>query len=263
MNIKYSLVFLISIFCFLTSFGQLQFDIKSFNKKFEVVEWLCRYDNIAWWTSDSVLASPKEEKEKIGSEWFCFQENGNWHAVYGKYWNGNYDLVFHYVVDTSGKVKRVHAPIDSFLLNSYSRALINSNKQLDHLRDTINIRLNQYIRRNEDQTLSVWILPAFSSTGMAIYGGEFNYKFDATGNNLLDKNEYFQNGFRGFKTGKPREIWLDYKDVDIPTLGSIFFVWYYKKYFTNIFIENRNSKSTVFYNKDKSEYYWTHFDNHK
>ena len=104
------------------------------------------------------------------------------------------------------------------------------------------------------------MLPAFSPSNEAIYGGEFYYKFDRTGNSLLERKEYFQGHFRGFKTGKPREIWLDYKDLDKPTLGSIFFVWYYKQYFTNIFIENKKSRSTVLFDKRKGAYYWTHIE---
>lgn len=260
---KCFLTLLIIGFLAVQSFGQLMFDVKSFNEKSEVAQWLCLYDRIAWITSDSVLASTKEEKDKLGHEWFCYQDNDGWHAVYGGYKNGRFNLVFHYTVDTTWKVKRINAAIDTTLVNSYSRALINANSQLKQLKDTIHIRFNQYIKRNVDKTLSVWLLPAFSSDNVAIYGGEFYYRFDSTGNFLIDKNEYFQGNFRGFKTDKAREIWLDYKDVDKPTVGSIFFVWYYKRYFTSIFIENRNSKSTMHYDGTRKEYYWIHVDNHK
>lgn len=240
--------------------GQLKFDIKSFNEKFDVVQWLCAYDNIAWWTTDSVLAAPEEEKRKLGQEWFCFQKDGVWHAAYGKYENGIFNAVFHYAVDSNNLVHRVYSGIDSNEANPYSRALIRTNELTRAIRDTTDVRLNRYIRREIDGTLSVWVLPAFSPAGEAVYGGEFYYRFDRNGNNLLEKNEYYQGNFRGFKTDKPREIWLDYKEMDKPSLGAIFFVWYYKKYFTRIFIENKKSRSTVFLDSNKQEYYWTHYE---
>lgn len=251
---------LFSLLPSVTSFGQLRFDIKSFNEKFDLAQWLYVYDNIAWWTTDSVLAAPEEEKRKLGEEWFCFKKNQIWHAAYGKYENGNFHAVFHYTVDSNNQVHRVYTGIDSSEANSYSRALIRVNEFTRIIRDTTKVRLNRYIKREADRTLSVWALPAFSSAGVAVYGGEFFYRFDPTGNNLLEKNEYFQGNFRGFKADKPREIWLDYKEMDKPSLGAIFFVWYYKKYFTRIFIENKNSKSTVNFDKNKGEYYWTHFE---
>ena len=185
------------------------------------MRWLCVYDNIAWWTTDSLLASPEEEKQKLGKEWFCF---------------------------------------NSSEANPYSRALVKANELTKPIRDTTKVRFNRYIKRENDGTLSGWALPAFSQAGEAVYGGEFYYRFDRTGNNLLENNEYFQGNFRGFKTDRPREIWLDYKEMDKPSFGAIFFVWYYKKYITRIFIENKKSRSTVFFDKNKGEYYWSHYE---
>jgi len=259
---RHSTILTVILFCSTFAFGQMKFDIKSFNEKFETAQWLYQYDIIAWWTSDSVYAAPKDEQNKLGGEWFCFQDTNIWHAAYGQYKNNTFDLVFHYTVDAASKVTRVYTPIDTTLANSYSRALINANKQLQPLKDTIKVSFNQFIKRNDDKTLSVWLLPAFSTSGVAIYGGEFYYKFDQTGNSLLDRSEYFQGNFRGFKADKPREIWLNYRDVDKPTLGSVFFVWYYKKYFTKIFIDTKESNSTVLFEPDKG-YYWIHVEKEK
>jgi hypothetical protein len=253
------IIILFFIFSSIIGFGQHTFDIRSFNEKFETAEWLYKYDLIAWRTSDSVSAAPKEELEKLGREWFCFNENDTWHAAYGRYENNKFEQVFHYTVDTFLKITRVYTPIDTALTNSYSRALINANLQVKQLKDTININFNQFIKRNDDKTLSVWLLPAFTRDGIAVYGGEFYYKFDKTGSMMLDKSEYFQGTFKGFKANNPREIWLNYRDTDQPTLGAIFFVWYYKKYFTRIFIETKKSNSTLFFEKDKG-YYWVHVD---
>ena len=229
--------------------------MKRFYQKLDTVQWLCAYDDIAWRTSDSVYATPKEEQQKLGGQWFCFQVGNIWHAAYGKYENNSFTTVYHYWVDTNNIIKRVNSQIDSSLSNSFSRALINSRNQLDLYNDSIRVQFNQYIKKNNDNTISVWLLPAFSTKGIAVYGGEFYYLYDNTGNNLLHKSE-FAKKYRGFKPDSKKEIWIEYETVDEPTLGAIFFVWYYRKYFDRIVADAKKFKSTVFH--DEKRYYWVH-----
>lgn len=241
---------------------EINFNMKDFNEKFDVVLWLYEYDAIAWWTSDSVMVQNKSELQKLGSEWFCFKDNNNiWHAAYGKLNGESYDLVFHYTVDKEYKVKKSKENIDPSLLNSHAKALRTANNELKQLMDSVNIRFNQFIRQNNDKTFDIWILPAFQSNGVAVYGGEFHYKVDQTGDNIISKDSYYQGTFLGFKTNPPREIWLNYRDKTDPTLGSIFFAWYYKKYFTSIKIDNQEYFSTPF--KDGDKYTWIHVQKEK
>lgn len=244
----------------LTTWGQknkrLTFDIDDFNRKTSVAEWLYMYDAIAWWTSDSVMVQDTAELNRLGNEWFCYQTpEKNWHAVYGKYNENKFDIVFHFFVDTTSKVSRIYESVDTIILNSYSRALITANMKIKSIKDSNNIKFNQYIKRNNDKTFSVWILPAFQTNNYAVYGGEFIYIIDWTGTKILKDESYYQGQFRAFKVGEPREIWLNYRELDKPTLGSIFFVWYYKKYFTNIRIDNKDYVTTTFKNDDGS-YSW-------
>lgn len=178
--------------------NQPQFDIKDFSEKAQVAEWLCEYDRIAWVTSDSVMAQDKSEIARLGNEWFCFKRHDTWHAVYGKFENNTYDIVFHYEVK-DGKISRSDQAVDTTLLNTYSRALQTSGQQIKALRDSINLRFNQYIRKNEDNSLSVWLMPAFQPNSVALYGGEFVYRLDPTGRRVLADESYFQKQFRGFK----------------------------------------------------------------
>lgn len=234
----------------------LSFDIEDFNKKFEIAEWLYMYDKIAWWTSDSVMVQDKEDLARLGSDWFCFQEGNTWHAVYGKYENNQFDLVFHYLVDTLAQISRTNEAVDTTLLHRYSRALQTAGSQMKALKDTVSLRFNQYIKENDDKTLTVWCLPAFQTNGLAVYGGEFIYKIDQTGTKVLNDESYYQGQFRGFETGNPREIWINYQETDKPSLGAIFFVWYYKSYFTKIVIDN--SKSTSRAIKADNGWDWVH-----
>src|SRR5258708_19170891 len=104
--------------------GEREFDIVDFSKKFEVVQWLVKYDEVAWKTTDLALASDKAEVARMGKEWFCFQDkNGLWHAVYGKLDNNKFDQVFHYVVDSAGKITSTQDKIDEASLVSHARAL--------------------------------------------------------------------------------------------------------------------------------------------
>lgn len=231
---------------------ELHFDVADFNKKMEVAEWLYEYDMIAWRTSDSVMAQDQKDIERLGRDWFCFKQGDTWHAIYGKYENSQFDLVFHFKVD-KGHVSKMHETVDTTLLCRYSRALQTAHEQIKPLKDTINLRFNQYIKENEDKTLSVWILPAFQPNSVAVYGGEFIYTIDETGTKVLRDESYFQGEFRGFKVDNPREIWINYEETEKPTLGAVFFAWYYKSYFTKIVIENSKSISMPF----KSDHDWT------
>lgn len=260
---KITIILTILIFAF-AAFGQKddkpKFDIEDFNKKFEVADWLVRYDLAAWKTSDIVSGQDPKELKKLGTEWFCFQDkNDLWHAVYGKYENEKYNMVFHFKLDKEGKITKTDEKLDAEFLNSHAKALTSANRQMTAaLKEADTPRFNQYIRQNADKTFNVWLLPAFQINGVAVYGGEFIYELDKTGTKITRDDSYFQGVFRGFKTDNPREIRLNYSELEKPTLGAIFFVWYYKPYFTKIFIDNSQSASTVI--KSENDYLWLHVE---
>jgi hypothetical protein len=238
---------------------EVNFDVADFNKKFEVVQWLVAYDSVAWKTSDLVMAADKAELARLGREWFCFQDSSNlWHAVYGKLENNKFDPVFHYVVDASGKITRTTDKIDADFLVSHARALDLAQKRSFETIPGDSPMHNTYIRRNADKSFTVWLLPAFQTNNVAVYGSEFIYTIDAAAEKITKDESYFQGNFRGFKSEPPREIWLNYTEKEKPTLGAIFFVWYYKEYFTKIYIDNAKSTSTVI--KNGSEYMWVHVE---
>ncbi len=235
------------------------FDIEDFNKKFAVVEWLVEYDNVAWKTTDVVMALPKAELEGLGPEWFCFQDkNKIWHAVYGGLSGDKYETAFHYEMDRAGKITRSTQAVDQKFLSGHARALRTALAKLTATIPEGSPRFNQYVRQNPDNTFSVWLMPAFQPNRMAVYGGEGIYTIDSAGVKILKDESYFQKNFRGFMSDPPREIWLNYSELDKPTLGSIFFVWYYKAYFTNIYIDNAKSTSTAL--KTPAGYMWAHVE---
>jgi hypothetical protein len=221
-------------------------DIADFNRKFETAQWLVEYDNVAWKTTDVVMALPKEQLSGLGPEWFCFQDKGKiWHAVYGKLEGEKYIPAFHYEMDAGEKIKLSTAKLDQDFLNRHGQALATAVAKLEATVPPGSPVFNHYIRQNPDKTFAVWMFPAFQRDRTAVYGGEAIYTIDATGKKILKDESYFQVTYRGLKTEPPREVWLDYSEMEKPSLGAIFFVWYYKSYFTQIFIDNEKSTSTV------------------
>jgi hypothetical protein len=163
-------------------------------------------------------------------------------------------------MDSTSKIVRSNEEISVEFLNSHARALISASSQLEvALKEVDKPKFNQYIKQNPDKTFTVWLLPAFQTNGVAVYGGEFTYTIDQTGNKITKEDTYFQGNFRGFKADNPREIWLNYRDADKPSIGAIFFVWYYKPYFTKIFIDNSKSTSTLI-KDEKQTYFWVHIE---
>ncbi|TDT40562.1 hypothetical protein CLV90_3411 [Maribacter spongiicola] len=233
-----------------------RFDIKDFNEKTAIAEWLVDYDLAAWWSTDSLMTKDKSRINRIGKEWFCFQDSTQtWHSVYGKYENGVYDQVFHFIVKSSSDVKESTKKINSEFLNSHAKALNKAFEQSKGIRDSSGLRFNNYIRKNEKGNFNVYILPAFQPDGTAIYGGEFIYEITPE-NQIVNDQSYYQGNFRGFKTDPPREIWINYRELEKPSLGSVFFAWYYQPYFTKIVIDNKESFSTPF--KGGTEWTWIH-----
>lgn len=238
---------------------KLTFDIADFNKKFELAQWLVAYDTVAWKTSDLVMAGDKAELVRLGREWFCFQDSkSRWHAVYGKLEKNSYDQVFHYVVDGTGKIARTTEKIDEEFLIAHAKALGLAQKKLLEAVPAGSPTHNSYIKRNDDKTFNVWLFPAFQTNNVAVYGGEFVYTIDATAEKITKDESYFQGAFRAFNATPPREIWLNYTEKEKPTLGAIFFVWYYKEHFTKIYINNAKSTSSVI--KQGSDYVWVHVE---
>lgn len=255
----------LALVCAFTVFAQKdfskdsEFDMVDFNKKFEIAQWLVEYDNVAWKTSDVVMQQDKKDLERLGPEWFAFKDNnGVWHAVYGKLGEKGYETVFYFVMDQTGKITKSDSKLSQEVLDAHARALATGRTKLVASISEDSPRFNQYIRQNPDKTFSVWLLPAFQTNGVAVYGGEGIYSVDATGKKLLKDESYFQPKFRGFKSTPPREVWLDFKDIKKPSLGAIFFVWYYKPYFTQIFIDTEKFTSTTI--KTDRGYIWTHIE---
>lgn len=226
-----------------------------FEEKMTIASWLCTYDSVATFISDIAMTMPYEDRLRVGRQWFVyFGGDGAWHSVWGKYSNNKYDLVVHYkIVDTSF-VDNV-CDYDTSMINSYSRAIDNAYMYASKVLGHSQVRFNKFIRSEQDGSISIWLMPSVQSADIAMYGGEFYYKFDKKGSTVIDREEYYTGRFRGFKTGSPREIHLDYSQDEAPRLGAIYYAWRNRKVFGDIYIENRESSMVLSYNQDEG-YHW-------
>ena len=231
------------------------FDMVDFNEKTRTAEWLLTYDLMAWYSTDTLMTKSQEKLEKLGREWFCFQDSTNtWHSIYGKYENGKYNQIFHFIVKSQTEVIETNEQLDPVFLNKYGRALSRAFEELKLISDSTSVQFNHYIKENNRGNFDVFVFPATQPNGTALYGGEFIYEISPNNKIVKDKS-YYKGKFLGFKIDEPREIWLNYREKKKPTLGSVFFVWYYQNYFTQIYIDNKTSFTTLLNEGESS--HWT------
>jgi hypothetical protein len=190
------------------------------------------------------------------TDWISYKENNIWHTIGGTTNEKTFNLTKHVVFDTVEQISEFTGLIDTMKLESLESALIRANTDFQLVRDTSNFYFNAFVYPNENKTISVWFLPAFQPSGQALYGCEWEYVFDSKGTHLQNLNS-FTNKLTGVWIGQPRELWLNYRNTDTPTLGSIFFALSFRDYFTRIRIDTRKIISTT--SKDgNGKYFWIH-----
>ncbi|HUX53178.1 MAG TPA: hypothetical protein VMV56_02055 [Williamwhitmania sp.] len=238
------------------------FDSTDFAVKSKLAEWLVNYNQVALITADSLRSQNSAKLQQIGKEWFCFQDsNSVWHAVYGRFRHGSYNVLFHFIVNGNNAAYLTRSRLDSSMVTNYARALYTAGRIIKPLMDSLKMSMVRFIRQNEDKTFTVWIFPGLQPEGYAIYGGEFVYTFSADGKKVIGNSSYFSGKFRAVQVDRPQEISLDYSELQQPTIGSLFFVWNYKPYFTRINIQNAHYTITAI--NGGGAYFWAHFKRKK
>jgi hypothetical protein len=232
-------------------------DLEAFQQNVEIAYWLYQYDMVAWRTSDSLLASTDPAVKELTKEWFCYEDSlGLWHAIYGKYDSEYYQPLFHYVLnDSTSRIRRVGEKIDTSLSQAYARALTIGYDKLGQAMSNYGIRFNAYLRRQPNNCIELWFLPAWQPDGRTIYGAEFKYVFDPKGKRLLNKIENFHK-LRALTPDRSTVVQLDYKTHKIPPVSSIFFLWSYNRYFGEISIKHFYGKTSL--RRAGEEWIWVH-----
>ncbi|MCR9253633.1 MAG: hypothetical protein NXI20_24670 [bacterium] len=216
---------------------------------FENVELASRmlaYDHVAWVSSDSLITLSQDELRTYGGQWFCYLDSlGIYHALYGAY-DSSYTLTAHYLVDsTTFQVNRSFEPFDTTLAIQYSKAYdLALARKREFLGPEDQVRYNHFIFRS-DTTVSVYFIPAFQPNGYMIYGAEQHYTLNFEATQIIDKFEYFKE-YRAYQAAPNKEVTIIYEDLDYISLGAVFFLMYYDRYFKSIRIVTKNYVSTFF-----------------
>lgn len=229
-----------------------EFDTIQFNRQIEFANQLIEYE----YYTELTINKFSQQEDVTTIEWFSYTENAAWHTVGGNTVDNKFSIIHHVKFDSLYSISDYKGSYDTSELNAKGIALSKANIQFQIIRDTTSIYFNSFVISKPDQTISIWYLPAFQPSGQAIYGYEREFIFDSTGKNLLRQNSY-SNILTGVWIGQPRELWLNYRNTDKPTIGSVFFAQSFRDYFTRIRIDTWNSTSTVT-KETNGNYVWTH-----
>lgn len=213
----------------------------------DVARWLTRYDRIAWVSSDSVLAAPSQMQAELGPEWFCDTLRGAWHAFYGRYDASadTYRIVFHFAVDTTGRLRSSTVAVDSTRVLAMARALHVTQRRLPPTIAPPGLSLNAYVRWMNPALLEVRFLPAFQRNGTLVIGGEATYALNATGRVVLDSTYHFT-GYRAVRPDTSVAITIPAEDREYPTVGQLFFVLNFHQSFRALNIRTRRIFGSLF-----------------
>jgi hypothetical protein len=227
--------------------------------------YLAAYDQVAWVTSDSVLALVTADstlRRDLGTEWFAYEQDSTWHAVYGRYDKASdrYVQVVHYAAVARGAFRRQAMPADSLLARRYGRALALTDARLPAAAVRSGARFNTYVRPIPGGGLELWYLPAWQPNGWLIHGMEFYYRVDSTGTRITDSSAVVS-PLRGSRPDTTKVLNIANEERELPTVGQAFFALYYGRYFDRVYIRSRDFVST-FVNRGESRV-WLHALKHE
>jgi hypothetical protein len=227
------------------------FDSISFRQNWELSNWLYEYEEFSWYTNDHKAVEQRNALIRFGQIGFCFQDkSGSWHCIKGINDQGSFTITKHIGPDSLSFLSSA----DTAMFQVFSRALTKCHSKLGITLDSIGLYFDQYIWRLPDSTIQVYVIPAFQPSGQAIYGLEWGYRFTADGSEVITSSSYSP-GYKAIWVGQPREIRLQYRECNTPTLGSLCFANSFKDFFTRIIIE-MDSLSLILYRDSNGYYKW-------
>ena len=239
-----------------TTIGGFQY--RAFSDSEAIARWILAYDRVAWITSDSVIAASPEVRDKLGREWFCYEEDGRWHAFYGRYTpeNDRFQLVLHYRDSATVPFRSTTLPWDTASLVPVARALSRARAAIPDSLAKTGVAFNQYVRRLSDSTIDIWFLPAQQHNGMIVWGAVLRQQYASDGRRLLS-SVIVGKGLRGIYPDTTREVNIDEQGHEVPSVGSIFFLLSYYRGFRHIGVWTTHFLSTLA-RGDDGQLVWIH-----
>lgn len=220
------------------------FPYTAFLERDSVAHELLRYDACAWRSSDALVQNDSASLRRLGPEWLCYRQAGRWNAVFGRFdtTTNRYDIVVHYVI-TDTLPKHSSEPLDTAAVTAGARALHQAATLLPSEFQSSGFRFNQYVLPSP-VGLVVWILPAWQSSGVAVFGGEAEFTFDSAGRHL-QRQRVISGPLRWFQPDSTVEFRIDSNTRDdIPTVGDLFFYYLVRRYFKKIRIKTGKYSSS-------------------
>jgi|GEM_PF-3351120 len=251
----YAFALLILPFAARAQFGLPQgFDVKTFQKDEETVFWLLNYDS-------AMIKAPVPAMQidaPFDDLAFAYQDKkSNWHVLHGKLDSGRYRIAAHFLLDAKGRMQSAKEKTDTAMLSSAGRALRNAHHEMRKSLPDDWQKMNRYIRRNADNSWTVWFLPEYSEGAYAIYGAELTYYYNAAGTQLMTSKRYLKT-LQHEKPDADKDVVIDYSTEKMPTLGAMYFAHSFKSKFKSVGIRYKKGTSTVTYTPAERTYAWQH-----
>lgn len=211
-----------------------------------VARWLTIYDKVAWVTTDSLRTLPKEVHAQLGPEWLCDTMGGVWHAFYGRYdsTTSRYSIAAHYERGETGFFLST-TPIDTARIQAGAAAIFNTRRRVPASFQPRGLSLNTFVRFVTRDSIDVWMLPAFQPSGIIVYGTEARYRWDATGQVLVDST-LVNNGLRWARPDTSATLVMQDSTVDAPTAVELYYLMNYSSYFKKLAVRTREFYTTYY-----------------
>ncbi len=200
---------------------------------------------------------------------FAFvDQEGKWHVVLGKYDQIGFEPFNHLIYNADHQLMDRDAPFDLELIARYADALIKAQKYSESKLDFTGVIMDTYLKSGENQIMA-YSFPAVQQDSMVYYGAEIVHEFDQNGilitehNGKKKKKKANQDAVLwgvplNKYIGQNLELWMNYQKNEEPPLSSIYFAWRYKDVFDEIYIETKNSVTSL-REVEIGQYEWLHY----
>jgi len=232
------------------------FDTIKFNELLSKANQLLVSEEIIDYSKQEFLLQYRDLSIKPNIQAYTYIHNGGWIVQFGLVKENIMEPVSRYFIDSIATLTKLENNQPRFNDSSFMQAIVSSYQSFQKAIDTCDFYISTIAIRNSDETISVFKLPAMQPSGQALYGCEWEYVYNKTGSILITTKNLLST-IKGIWIGQPREIWLNYREFEFPTIESLFFALKYRDFFTKLRIDTRNSISTTSRYENK-EYIWTH-----
>lgn len=230
------------------------FDQDTFKKLEHTAQQLIINEDLLDYATDRFI---REFKEVAGHSYIpslAYPDGEKWNVLFFRYQDSVFSFMAKYQIDSILKLTDTLGTSLTSRDTTLIKCLIKANSFMSPIMDTNEFYFSTLLLQNENKSISVYYFPAFQPSGQALYGVEWCFTFNDDGSQLLSK-QFNSIGLNSVWIGQPREYWLKYRELDIPTVESLFFALKYRDYFTRLRIDFKNATCTTSRNAE-GNYTW-------